>query len=65
MGIFESELSNEYALAMEHFELRRRDVVALSRQAAGMTFAGQEAKQRMLRLLDEFEQQQHVPEEET
>ncbi|KAF4550222.1 Adenosine/AMP deaminase-like protein 1 [Elsinoe fawcettii] len=55
VGIFESELSNEYALVMEHFGLSRKEIVELSRQAAGMVFAGEEVKKRIMGKLEEFE----------
>ena len=55
VGIFESELSHEYEMLMEHFDVGKRLAVDLSRQAASVIFGGDEEKLRVFRLLDEFE----------
>lgn len=54
VGIFESPLSNEYALAMSHFGLSRRDTISLSRSAASCIFGSDAQKQRVQALLDSF-----------
>lgn len=54
VGIFESPLSNEYWLSMEHFSLTRPDLVALSRSAVDRIFGGATQRDRLNRLLDEF-----------
>jgi adenosine deaminase len=51
-GIFGSLLSNEYLVAANIFALSKADMLKLSRAAVKIAFAG---KQRMTRLLDEFE----------
>lgn len=55
VGIFESSLSNEYALAMEHFELTKQDAMELSRNAVKCIFAGPSEKDRMNDLLDAYQ----------
>ncbi|KAG8627339.1 hypothetical protein KVT40_004822 [Elsinoe batatas] len=55
VGIFESELSNEYALVMEHFGLSRGEVLKLARAAGVMVFGGIEKVQRVLERLYWFE----------
>jgi adenosine deaminase len=55
VGVFGSSLSNEYLLAAEYFGLSRGELIALSREAAGIIFADEKEKQRMKMLLDDFE----------
>lgn len=54
VGIFESGLSGEYALAAEHFGLSRRELVGLSRGAVDAIFGGEEEKARVGALIEEF-----------
>jgi len=54
-GIFQTTLSNEYWLAMEHFRLMRRELIELSRGAVECIFDDDGAqKARLRRLVDEF-----------
>lgn len=57
VGIFESELSHEYEVVMEHFGVSRREAIELGRQAAGVMFGGEEEKQRIFGLLDAFKRE--------
>lgn len=54
VGIFESGLSSEYALAGKHFGLDRRELIELSKGAVGVIFGGDEEKVRLNRLFDDF-----------
>ncbi|KAF2154285.1 Metallo-dependent hydrolase, partial [Myriangium duriaei CBS 260.36] len=47
VGIFESELSHEYEVAMEHFGIDSKEAAKLSRQAASVIFGGEEEEQRI------------------
>ncbi|KAB8073153.1 Metallo-dependent hydrolase [Aspergillus leporis] len=55
VGFFCSPVSNEYLLAAKHFDLSRADVMAICRKSVGVIFGVEEEKQRLHRLLDEFE----------
>ncbi|KAK0721634.1 adenosine deaminase [Lasiosphaeria miniovina] len=55
VGIFRSSVSNEYLLAAEHFSLGRADLLKLSKRAVDSIFGGEAEKERMRRLLTEFE----------
>ncbi|GAM84561.1 hypothetical protein ANO11243_025570 [Dothideomycetidae sp. 11243] len=55
VGIFESELGHEYEMAIEHFEVSRKQAIELSRQAASVIFGTEEDKRRIQELLDDFE----------
>ena len=57
MGIFESELSHEYEMVMEHFGVDKAEAIELSRQAASIIFGGEEEKERILGLLEAFEKE--------
>jgi len=57
VGIFESSLSNEYLLAARHFGLGREQLLELSKGAVDTIFGGQEEKERMLGMMDEFRSQ--------
>ena len=54
MGVFCSQLSNEYALAAKHFELSRGDLIGLCHDAVGMIFTDEEEKWRLRAVLDAF-----------
>ena len=56
VGIFGSPLSNEYSIAAEYFLGLREDLIRLSKMSMSVAFAG---RQRMKRLIDEFEQKAH------
>lgn len=60
MGFFCSPVSNEYLLAASHFGLWRIDVLYLCRRAVSAIFGGDEEKNRLWGLLDEFEQSELV-----
>ncbi|PNS16957.1 hypothetical protein CAC42_4921 [Sphaceloma murrayae] len=60
VGIFESELSEEYALAMQHFTLTKKEAIDMSKEAVKMTFAGVDAKRRALQQLEAFENANEV-----
>lgn len=47
MGVFCSPLSNEYALAAEHFNLSKEDLITLCEEVVGITFASEDAKVRL------------------
>lgn len=55
MGFFCSPVSNEYLLAAEHFNLSRADVLRLCRRSYDVIFEGEAEKERLRKLLDEFE----------
>ncbi|KAL4786363.1 hypothetical protein BJX76DRAFT_125499 [Aspergillus varians] len=55
VGFFCSPVSNEYSLAAEHFQLNRNDILNISRKAIDTIFGGEEEKERLRKLLDEFE----------
>ncbi|KAL4977369.1 hypothetical protein BDW66DRAFT_150222 [Aspergillus desertorum] len=55
VGFFCSPVSNEYLLASEHFQLKRGDLLNISRKAVKAIFGGEEEKRRLLNALDEFE----------
>ncbi|KAL4900944.1 hypothetical protein BDW74DRAFT_88997 [Aspergillus multicolor] len=55
VGFFCSPVSNEYLLAAEHFQLNRKSILSISRKAVDAIFGGDEEKQRLWSLLDEFE----------
>jgi adenosine deaminase len=57
VGIFERGLSEEYALAAEHFGLDKRQLLGLSRGAVNVIFGGDGERQRMGVLLDGFERE--------
>ena len=48
-------MSNEYLLAAEHFNLSRADVLRLCRRSYDVIFEGEAEKERLRKLLDEFE----------
>lgn len=54
VGIFESSLSEEYALAAKHFGLSKKQLWDLGRGAVDVIFGGDEEKQRVWRLMDSF-----------
>ena len=54
VGVFASPLSQEYALAAEHFDLTKQDLLGLSQSAVDCIFGDNKEKKRMRRLLDEF-----------
>ncbi|KAI9831340.1 MAG: hypothetical protein M1819_005114 [Sarea resinae] len=54
VGVFLSPLSAEYALVAHHFGLSRADLVALSRRAIDMIFAGEAEKERLRSLVRHF-----------
>ena len=54
MGIFESPLSNEYAIAMTHFGLDKDGAVQLVRGAVECCFGDVAQKDRVHGLLDRF-----------
>jgi adenosine deaminase len=51
VGVFCSELSNEYALIAEHFGLDRKEICGLARSAIDITFADEEEKKRLRELM--------------
>ncbi|RAK98602.1 putative adenosine deaminase [Aspergillus ibericus CBS 121593] len=55
VGFFCSPVSNEYLLAAEHFQLNRADVLNICRKSYGVIFGGEAEKERLRRLLDDFE----------
>jgi adenosine deaminase len=48
-------VSNEYLLAAEHFQLNRADILSISRKAIDAIFGGEDEKQRLRMLLDDFQ----------
>lgn len=51
VGVFESPLSNEYALVAQHFKLGRAEICALVRKGVDVIFGGEEEKERLRRIL--------------
>lgn len=51
MGVFESEVSNEYALVQQHFELSDEEVCELAKGVVDMIFGGEEEKERLRALM--------------
>jgi adenosine deaminase len=51
VGVFESPLSNEYALVAQHFGLNRTQICALVRRGVDIIFGGEEEKRRLRDLL--------------
>lgn len=54
VGIFESSLSEEYRLAGQHYGLSEEDLLRLSKGAVEAIFDGDEEKERLRRLMDDF-----------
>ena len=54
VGIFESSLSEEYALAAKHFGLSRKQLWDLGRGAVNLIFGGEKEKERVWRVIDRF-----------
>jgi adenosine deaminase len=55
VGIFQSPVSNEYLLAAQHFSLGRLDLIRLTRRAIDSAFGGEAERNKVKRLLSEFE----------
>ncbi|KAL4806686.1 hypothetical protein BDV18DRAFT_118886 [Aspergillus unguis] len=55
MGFFCSPVSGEYLLAAKHFHLSRADTLSIARRSVDAIFGGVEEKQRLRKLLDEFQ----------
>ncbi|CAK45597.1 uncharacterized protein An08g06270 [Aspergillus niger] len=55
VGFFCSPVSNEYLLAAEHFQLTRADVLGICRKSYDAIFGGEKEKDRLRRLLSDFE----------
>ncbi|KAI9158991.1 subtilisin-like serine protease [Paramyrothecium foliicola] len=55
VGVFRSPVSNEYLLAAEHFNLSREELVQISRRAIDSIFSTDVEKDRMRKLVSEFE----------
>ncbi|RDW89864.1 putative adenosine deaminase [Aspergillus mulundensis] len=55
VGFFCSPVSNEYLLAAEHFQLNRKAILSIAREAVDAIFGGGEEKQRLWGLLDQFQ----------
>ena len=53
-GIFQSSLSNEYALASSAFSLSPLDCVNLSRRSVNFIFADENVKTHLIKLMDDF-----------
>jgi len=51
VGVFGSNLSNEYALIAEHFGLNKEEICALARSAIDTIFGSKEDKQRLRELM--------------
>ncbi|KAH6636347.1 hypothetical protein F5144DRAFT_176093 [Chaetomium tenue] len=51
VGVFESPLSNEYALVAQHFGLDRTQICALVRRGVDIIFGGEEEKKRLRDIL--------------
>ncbi|KAK3357285.1 hypothetical protein B0T25DRAFT_452877 [Lasiosphaeria hispida] len=51
VGVFGSPLSNEYALAAEHFGLGRSEICALARKGIDVIFGGDEEKARLREIM--------------
>lgn len=47
MGVFCSPLSQEYALAAEHFNLSKEDLITLCEGVVDITFASEDDKARL------------------
>ncbi|KAI9709453.1 MAG: hypothetical protein M1820_003213 [Bogoriella megaspora] len=47
VGVLCSPLSQEYYLAARHFELNKRDLTKIGKDAVEIIFAGEEEKQRL------------------
>lgn len=60
VGFFCSPVSNEYLLAASHFGMGRTDILWLCRRAVEAIFGGDEEKNRLWGLLDEFERSELV-----
>jgi len=54
VGIFESSLSEEYALAAKHCGLSRKQLWDLGRGAVNLIFGGEKEKERVWRVIDRF-----------
>ena len=54
MGFFCSPVSNEYLLAAQHFGLSRVELMKMCRKSVGMIFGGEQEKQRLHRMIDDF-----------
>ena len=54
VGVFGSELSNEYLIAAQHFNLTREELIALSRASIGTSFASGDDKAQFVALLDRY-----------
>lgn len=54
MGFFCSPVSNEYLLAAQHFGFDRVELVKMCRGSVDMIFGGEQEKQRLRGILDEF-----------
>ncbi|EEH36200.2 hypothetical protein PAAG_00523 [Paracoccidioides lutzii Pb01] len=57
VGFFCSPLSNEYLIAAVNFNLDRAAVIEICKKAVGSIFAGPEEKERLYKLLIQFEAQ--------
>lgn len=55
VGVFCSQLSNEYLLAAKHFGLDRSDLLKMCRKAIDVMFGGEEEKERLRIALSIFE----------
>lgn len=55
VGFFCSPVSNEYLLAAEHFHLSRAEVIDLCRRGVDGIFGGDDEKERLRKLLNQFE----------
>ncbi|KAL4934121.1 putative adenosine deaminase [Aspergillus undulatus] len=55
VGFFCSPVSTEYLLAAEHFQLDRSEIIKILRRAVDSIFSGDREKERLRRLLDEFQ----------
>lgn len=54
VGVFCSPISNEFYLVGEHFELTKQDLWNLSRNAVCAIFAGEEVKDILRTMLNDF-----------
>lgn len=54
MGFFCSPVSNEYLLAAQHFGLGRVELMKMCRKSVDMIFGGEQEKQRLHGIIDEF-----------
>ncbi|KAJ6109301.1 hypothetical protein N7486_001535 [Penicillium sp. IBT 16267x] len=54
VGFFCSPISNEYLLAAQHFDLDRACLVKMCRKSVDTIFGGEQEKQRLRGILDEF-----------